>query len=348
MKVSGLSANALYAKCKAMNASRLTRSQFVEMASLSGLSELCTYLKSKTAYADVFSDSTFNTANISRARFEALIKKAVPTREEKILRYAALSGSKIDEYFSTRRDIRIILSGVRHIDNPLYVDPEIMYLPQSARKRLGVDAEEIGNAKSLGELLELLDKTPYKKYVIGASAGPHAYCEIQNMLNGYLFDTAFRVVNQNLSGKEKDEAKELFSQMSDIITVFGLYRIKSKYYDSAEAMSQVFVSSATGFDANELERLKSAHGVKELASAISKTHRARLFSDFVGEGNEKERLLYRICSKKLATSQNPVVCAVCYDELLRMECMDISTVAEGIGYKLPPEETMSFLIREGK
>lgn len=343
LNVSSLSSPALYAKCKAMNASRLTKSQFGEMMSLNGLNELCVYLKTRTSYSSVF-ENTYS-QSFNRARFEALIKKMVPIKEQSILRYGALSGSGIDFYFALRRDVRIILSGVRHIDDRLFVDPEIAYLPQSALNKVGVDANGLEKSKNLDELVSLLSGTPYRTVVENALKDG-GYVALQNALHAYVFDESDKRFAKCLGTKEYAEVKELLSELSDIITLSGLYRIKKFYSDNPEMNKQVFYSHVTSIDEKTLESMRGAQNLKEYVTLLSHTKQAKLFEGMAGRDNVEKRVLYRACEKRLAMSQNPVVCAICYDELLRIECMDISTVAESISYGLAPETAQNLLIKE--
>ena len=110
-------------------------------------------------------------------------------------------------------------------------------------------------------------------------------------------------------------------------------------------MERVFNDSADD-SINDVKAVIITSVTRKMSTLLSHTKQAKLFEGMAGRDNVEKRVLYRACEKRLAMSQNPVVCAICYDELLRIECMDISTVAESISYGLAPETAQNLLIKE--
>lgn len=345
MVASSLSAGALYAKCRAMYAKRLTEAQLAEMAAMTELSEICSYLKNRDAYSEAFAE-TSAARGMSIARFGALMKKALLLREERMLRYAALSDSGIEKYFALRNEVEIITERASVMGAAGFISSGYLYLPESAEKKLCFRVSEIENAKDARQLAKALSKTPYGKIISAASGKKQSFVHIQNALYKYLFERTADIVKENFGGAKRREILGFLSELSDITTLSELYRIKKYYPDNPLMTLHAFKSDLSSLGEKDFERLCAAPDTSKLEELFLKTKTGRLLYGIRDKDNLEKCAVYALCRKTLAFTDNPFVCAICFDELMRAECANVVTVAGGAASGLEPEKIMSLLVKE--
>jgi len=345
MNVSALSSNALYAKSKAMNAKRITERQYADMAALPDIGELASYLKNRTSYSAAFEG--IGGVSFNRARLEGVIKRMIFLREQTIMRYAELTGSGLGDYFTARRETDIIISCARRNGETFSVDPYLLYLPDSAKQSLRIDLSGIEDVKSDTQMLEALEGTPYHKLLTGVLSGDRRhFVNMQNILYKNLFEQTAKNLESHLSGEDAAKAVGILSELSDIITLSSLYRIKKYYPDDEKMIFHVFRANVTKLDKKCFDELCAAKDAAEVEKLINNGKYGKYFRDNYDSRNLSRRIMYTACKKHLSASFSAVVSAICCDELFRIEATNLSTVAEGISYKMSPDEIMSLLIKE--
>lgn len=345
MNISSLSSGALYAKSKAMNAGRITDRQYSEMCALSDISELYSYLKNRTAYSEAFSG--LGSIKMSRTRLEAVIRRMVYLREARLMKYTSITGSGLETYFIKRMEADFIISCARHTDSMFAVDPYMLYIPQRTRELLDIDISALENSRSPAELLLALSGTEYVKILsktLESSEG--SFVHIQNVLYRNLFERTAAELKKKLSENEAKQAVEELSVMSDILTLSSLYRTKKYYSENDKMLIHVFRTSLTNISDKVLSALLSCTDLKALEAMIGRTRYGKLFSANYESHNMAKRILFTYCKKNLTKSQNSVACAISYGELVRIEAANISTIAEGLAYKMAPDDIAGLLIKE--
>ena len=99
--------NALLAKAHALYAKRLTNENYSAMLACRSQAELFAYLKSNTSYGEYL--EKLPGVNLSRARFENVMKQAQLERIASLCRFEKLIGESLYKYFITKNEIETVI-----------------------------------------------------------------------------------------------------------------------------------------------------------------------------------------------------------------------------------------------
>lgn len=345
-KIASLSANALLSKSRAMYGKRLTAENYAEMMNCRTVSELASYLRTKTGYGEAFAD--LPAKRITRARLEAVVRRRMLQQWESLCRFQKGIGGSLYIYFILKNDIEFILSAVLYIDSQLLPE-RLLYIPQYFAEQSELDYLQIARAKTLPELFEGLRGTRYEKTVAPfTSVQQPNYSLLENALYGYLYEQILSAAKKDFKGRQLEEILDLFRLQSDMATIESLYRVKKYFKNSAAAQGCIFTGPLTAFDKKTMDLMLSASDESALSEIVKKTPYGKVFSMESGNAIEEQtgKMGHLREKKCLRYSDNPTAVMLSYVFILRDEVANIVHIAEGIRYGLPPAEIERMLITE--
>ncbi len=337
--------NALLAKAHALYAKRLTNENYSAMLACRSQAELFAYLKSNTSYGEYL--EKLPGVNLSRARFENVMKQAQLERIASLCRFEKLIGESLYKYFITKNEIETVIYCAQHLDTDVIAD--LFTVPEFFRKEQTVFGETLQEARSFSDLAEYLKDTPYHKVLnsIALSNTQLNLPVLENALYGYLYSTTAETVKKNFKGKQREEILNYFRFLSDMIMIEAFYRLNENYSAADNYKANMYVSTVSGFTDKEMQKLIGSKTGKEVFDVVRSSVYKKYFS-----GNDASRLekitreaVVKMCAKNLRFSQNPMVCMLCYSTAAENEIKNITHIIEGIKYNLSPDEISEILVK---
>ncbi|MDD6022153.1 MAG: V-type ATPase subunit [Oscillospiraceae bacterium] len=347
MKILDYKLNAIMAKARAMYGKRLTLQDYVGLSGCKSCSEIVSYLKGRTSYADAFENTV--TAGIDEGYVEFLIKKLSYMRFATLCRYEMSFGEELHNYFIVKEEINQILLCIKSIllKN---TDKYVMSVPAFYSKSLDVNAYDLMNIKTIPELIDSLEGTDYQSIIKKCYDSGSEYLEYECELFNYFYEFEYKLIKKS-GGKKGGELFELLSTKADTKFIDNIYRTKKYFSASSKSLIQSLAPiHLTGFTAKQINALLNAADEKEILSILKGTKYKNYAekiekTDYVEQAINEEN--YKMYKHLLRFSTNPNVTMFCFMFLESIEVSNIIHIIEGVKYKMSPDEIKSLLIGVG-
>ena len=337
-------ANAVFAKARAMYGKRLRKSQYTDMLSCRTIGELVSYLKTRTEYASAFENRT----DISSNQVEELLRIHLLKKLEILCRYEISAGENVYKYFIAKNDIAQILKFIRLL---ILGVPEkyLSALPAFFSRYTELDLYRIAKARSFSELLEALDGTPYKKLLepYAENFGDNGiYLIMESSLNAYLYQYLSILVDKGTDKKSASQVHEVINYKADMETIANIYRL-TRLQDADNNIIKNYINTDfTNFTDKELDMLINEQYARDILRLLPSTYYGKDFAkvEFSYLEGALQQMAYNKFVKGIRYYTSPTAVMFCYVFLAENEVQNIIRIVEGIHYHIPPEKINAFLI----
>ena len=332
----------IVAKTRAIWGKRLSAADYNSLVHRTDLSGVVSYLKTTERYGRLLAN--VNESQVHRGQVEQMLSKDVFEVYIKLCKFMAADKNSFCYYLVKEKEIKEILSAIMHISVKSF-DEAINQLPTYLIGYFSFDLMALAQAKTYGELLEVLAQTPYYKVlkpllgdgVIGAES--FEKCGIA--LYAYYYGWAFKAIARSYKGKEASQLKELFLRQADLDNILTAYRMKHYFNASEEAVFKAIKPFHYRLTNIRLaEALRAAEPDKELVKLLEKCY-------FKGKVQYDENSLEvavrkynynRHFKRQLSMCSNGTMALVSLMNLLEVERFNLQEIIEGIRYRLAPAE----------
>ena len=345
MKTS-LSSNAILAKSRAMYGRRLTAENYTDLMNCRSVGEVATYLKTRTAYADIFEG--IPTIGLHRGRLEDLLKKRLLLQYASLCKYEMSIGQDFYKYFIVKNDIVQILTCVRLLNSGRSGE-YLFSMPAFFNEHTDLDLYRLAEVTSFAALLEALDHTPYRAVLepfANARQSVRSTLDIEAALYRYFYTALNTLARDNFRGKRLEEILRLLQIQADMRTIVNLYRLKRVLGAGEGLLRQFLLPDITRFTEKEHEALIQAPTAAAVLTVLKTTVYGRRLGS-IDEGHVEidiGRYLYDECKKSFRFSVYPTVVMFAYIVLAEKETENITHITEGVRYEVPPEKIAPLLI----
>lgn len=343
-KIASLSAGALTAKAHAMYGEILDAGTYQEMLSCHSIAELASFLRDHTAYASVFGD--FARMRIQRARFEALLRKYTMSRIASLAASEKALGGSLYKILIMYYDAELLITCAEYL-NSEGMGESMQFVPAFFRENSELDEQALFRARSVDDMAAAIAGTPYQKLLDGFSGGaPFSVRTLELLVDEFVYTRAEQVIREGFSGEARKELLESLRMRADMKTVECLYRMKTYYPDADARRTGVLSNTVTAFTPNERNALLECRNAAELTEVLKHSVYGKLpqlFQDGIIEHKTNEALLHTY-AHKLRFSTVPQVVMTAFIGIQENEMTNLTHIAEGIRYGLPPEEIAAFLV----
>ncbi len=346
MKKPEFALNAVFAKVRCLYGNRLTDKNYSELLNMRSVNEIAEYLKTKTAYSEIFEG--LNTAGeLHRARLEELLSNKTYNDLERVIRFQKYAGSDLYEYFIIKFDTVQLMNAMSSIQSGS--SDYLFTFPVFYNERSKLDLYRLAQAKSYEALLKTAENTIYydtlrsavSKYRLTNNL-TDVQSEFRNFTDREFIKLAAGKKKNTLSNK--DELGSLYRTMKDIHLIKVLYRM-IRFYVSGETSKNIAEPTLTGFTRRQFEELTNARTFDSLGEAVSKTYLSGAVSGKNGEEvfRSADGYLYKVLKNAVSRSNDPDTVMFAYFHLCDFEVKNIIHIIEGVRYGLPPSEIKPML-----
>lgn len=347
MKILDYKLNAIMAKARAMYGKRLTLQDYSGLCGCRSTAEIVSYLKNRTSYADAFENTV--TAGIDEGYVEFLIKKLSYNRFATLCRYEMSFGEELHNYFIVKEEMSQILSCIKSIllKN---TDKYVMNVPAFYTKSFSLNAYDLINIKSIPELIDCLEDTPYQALIRKCYDSSAGYLEYECELLNYFYEFEYKLIKKS-GGKTGGELFELLSTKADTQFIDKIYRTRKYFSASSNSLIQSLAPiHLTCFTPKQIKALLNAADENEVLAVLKttkyKNYAAKIEkADYVEQAIDEEN--YKTYKHLLRFSTDPNVTMFCFMFLESIEVSNMIHIIEGVKYKISPDEIKSLLIGVG-
>ena len=337
------SANAVLARVRAMYGKRLMVSDYTNLLSCKDVNEIASYLKSKTAYGDIFAPN--GGTQITAESIEFCLNKELNERLHKICTFEKMIDDKFYRYFVLKSDIDAIISAARTLVSTSALASS--YVPTGFfRERSELDFDKLYNIRSAEDLIEATKHTRYystaKKFI--NAEGFFDFSSVEILLTR-LYATEAKKLAKHFSKSAKKDLFELIDLEIDYFNISNIYRLKRLDTSREDIFAKLIFEHGT-ITKTKLLALLDAQGDYAFMSIITGTKLGKGFelSDFLFPEAVIERNSYKIYKRYLRFSTSPDIAVLTYMRLARMEITNITHIVEGKRYNISNDEIKKFLV----
>lgn len=340
--------NSITAKVRAKFGARLTEHNYNDMMSLATVSEVASYLKTRTKYS--YALTGLKESAVHRGNLERLLYEYYLLEMSQLCRFERSVGDKMAEVVMRREEVRVILEFLRYLASG---HPEDYLLVGSdvSNSVVSFDVDELSRCRNLSQLAEAVKPSFYAKAIAGFAGQKDEKIEftmLEATLNKALFSFEQEFVKKNFTGTVQNELLDIIGMWADMHNACRCYRAK-KYYNTP---SELIISQLIDFGKyiSKSARLKMAQ--TESHGEVMELLRSTRYGEYIKDcdGMAIDAMADRIICKKLTgsirMSTSPAVVSMCYTGLMSAEIKNIVTVIEGVRYNEPPESIKKLIITE--
>lgn len=331
-------------KIRAMEAKLLKPPQFEEIANLKNVSEVVSYLKEHSAYADVLSE--VDDARLHRADIEKILIQSLYRDYTKIYRFCTLEQRKFLKLYLKRYEIDLINYCFRivinHYDEPFDLNYKKPFFDRYSQ----VSIEKLITSRTTGELVENLKDTEYYEPLKKLQENQDVTLfDYDLTLDLYYFSNTWKERKKVLKKKELEIYTHDCGAKIDLLNLQWIYRAK-RYYDMASAdIYTLLIPIHYKISMELVKQLVESASRDEFNNAMEKTTYSRNY-DFTQ--NLTIEKMYAECLYHLYTvdrRRDPYSIATIntYLFLKEEELKKLTTAIECIRYSLTPGETLAYV-----
>ncbi len=335
----------MLAKVSVLNRGLLQLSDYEELMNKTSVPEVASFLKNQTAYSVVFAGS--NESLMHREELEERLNDAFAVDFEKIYSLEDAGNKTFLSYVFIRSEVEVLKNILRRIENGRQdVD---LHIPEFYRRHYTIDAEKLAKAKTVREFLENLSGSRYEMQI-----RPHLTMEehqnifsVESALDMYYY-TQIRKLTDGLPNKaDRKVISAAVGAEIDALNLLWIYRLKTYFGTDKDLIYAYLIPNKFRLKKNDLIQLVQAQTAAEFVSLAANTPYSALFrggAEDIYLEHRYKTFVYNL-HKKLQM-ENPFTLAteVSYLHLKEQEIKNITSIAEGIRYGLPPERMKRYVV----
>lgn len=346
-----MSALALVPKAKHIGSLRLTTEDYQELMRRRSVIEVITTLQNHPYFSK--SLGGLAKSDLHRSQLEEALRRDVFFKYESLMRYS-FRKNHFGAYFIVQCEINELLQKLR-LMSMQSARRYIMQLPGFLLSKTSFDLLKLATVETLPELCKLIAGTPYLHALQPAlpkQNEPLDYLRCEQALQTYYYRYVLQKINEDLSGANARETKELFLCEAEIYNLDLLYRCKAFYASrfSPEQLEKLLIPVYYFLSAKEMRALARTPSLDTFLTTYNQSRAARRYGertaarDDAGAAQERRRL-YATAERLLHFSSSPqtVLCALLC--LANLERSNVVTIVEGVRYGLSADQIERYIKR---
>ncbi len=343
---------ALAAKAKAMYGQRLKKEDYEELLRKGSIAEIAAYLKTETGYSSTLQDIYEN--RIHRGQLEGLIRQNMFEKNEKLLKFSMLTKNKFYRMNIIKKEIEIILMALRSImPDKMEVDEihktMIRDFPLSLSDHLSFELSEISKVNSFMDILDALEKTPYKNIIMPYEVDKGEkidFASIDRDLYSYYYKYVFQVIEENFSGTKRKELTDIFRTTIELSNIIKIYRFKKFFKVTNDQIRKSMVTLKSRMSDAFINELIEEPTAERVLQRLEES-KYNLYVDdleYTYIEYHADKIKYNLAKRYMHFSIEAPIIFTVYSILMEIEITNIINIVEAIRYNTPMSEIEKMLI----
>ncbi|MCU6746147.1 V-type ATPase subunit [Faecalicatena acetigenes] len=339
-----LAYSGIVTKIRAMEAKLLTPAQFEEIANLSNVLEVVSYLKEHSAYTEVL--SALDDDKLHRGNIEKVLIQSLYHDYSKIYRFCGQTQRRFLKLYLKRYEIDLINYCLRIVINH-YRQPFDLYYKKAFFDHYSqISIEKLVTSRTTDELIENLKDTEYYAPLKKIQESQHiSLFDYELTLDLYYFSTLWKERKKVLKKSDLELFTKDCGSKIDLLNLQWIYRAKKYYQIQPADIYLMLIPIQYKIHVAQMKELVETASLEEFMQALEKTSYARHY-------NFKQNLtieqMYNECLHRLYLidrRRNPYSIAAIntYLFLKEEELNKLTTAMECIRYSLTPGETLAYI-----
>ncbi|MBN2299895.1 MAG: V-type ATPase subunit [Acholeplasmataceae bacterium] len=338
--------NTVIAKAKSIYGNFIKPDEYEKISKFKSLPELVGYLKKHENYKTILKDVKEN--SIHRGNFESLIKK---NSFDQIYRLTKQVFSKDLEFYEinlVHQENEVILTSLRTMISDDYYESKGK-IPFFFDVHTTIDMSLVLKATNLNELLKALEKTPYHEILKPYDTKDNQqiqYLEIENALEAYYYDEAFKKIEKHYKGQLRKDLKSIFQTRIELGNIIKIYRLKKFYKADPMIIRNVLIKKNSRISEKKLDELILLPDPDAILKYLSTSEFSRFTSDkdYVYVEYYAGKIEFNLAKKFMYYSKDVPKVFLSFITLSEFEIENLTNIIEGIRYQVDDHEIRQMLI----
>ena len=344
--MSDMASNAILEKARAMYGKCLTEHDYKQLMDCRNVSEVASYLKSRTNYKTVLAGMNEN--EVHRGQLEPILKQNLYYDIYALSRYARDKTLAFSDFIISEMEIEQIIRCLTLV-NIGRSEEYVFSLPMNMTGFAKIDLKAFSTVRSYEDMQMVLAGTKYSA-VLEKHRPPEGkradIAMIEAELNNHNYAAVMETISKGKNVSDRDELKNTFSAMLDFRNISRIIRLKKYYNYSAERIKPLLIPYGRLSQKN-IDELCAAADSREVFELSRSTYLGKLMSKlkYNDQSQMASVLLCMYCRHHLRLSPNPTIVMISYVYLKEIELTNIVNIIESTRYGLSAEEKSALLVR---
>ena len=338
--------SAITAKIKAMRKNLLTQDQYVEIAGLSSIPELISYLKSTPAYGQIL--SPLNEQDVHREQLERIISNSLYSDFAKLYKFANASQKKFMSLYFVRYEIAIVKECLCEIFDTDHESIDISYFYDFFKNRSKIDVLQLSSAQSVTELIEYLKGSDLYDVLYRVSQYTKAgLLDYETSLDLYYFQSFWKARKRVMSDDDLKVMTEVYGKKIDLLNMQWIVRSKKNFHLNPNEIYSLIIPIQYKLKPAEFNAMVEADSVETLSQLIAGSYYGRELGNLNAGTVEDTYLKLQYDVNIKACNLHPYSVAIINSYLYckERERNRLITAAECIRYKMDFDTTLSYITK---
>lgn len=345
--LTSFSSNAITAKARAIYGHRLTTNQYTELLRLRTVSDVAAYLKTSSSYSPYLKG--INEMQIHRGQLENLLNRSRFEKYFSLCHYDFTKDKGFYRYVISNAEVSVILKAIMLLNSGA-AQEIIVSLPSFMQEYACFDFMELSKIKSFNDLLNVLEKTPYKN-VLKRFNAPVGYIDVSDCeltLKTHYYKTIFALIDRYYKGKTRKELNEVVLIEIELLNLSLIYRLKRYFKKTSNEIKLQLLPFHYKLNRRSLDNLLEGQGKQKFIDDMKlRTYDSNMKNvEFNYIEDYTKRLKYILNRKLIRFSSNSAISFYALMSLVQIEIENIIIIIEGIRYQDAPSEIQKLLILE--
>jgi V/A-type H+-transporting ATPase subunit C len=341
--------NAVMAKVRALYGKRLTMEDYASLSQAKSISDVASYLKNNTAYANTLTE--VKEELVHRGQLETLVRRRNLNIYMSLLKYSY--GDKLFlTMYMMENEIRQLLLAIRFL-NANSMDRYIVALPAYLSRYMSFDLFALAKIRRYDDLIAAVEHAPYyaiiTRYRPTTSDKPVDITGCEKALMEFYYRTLLDMIRESYSGDTRRSLERVIYGQIAFHNISVAYRLKKFFEFPPQHIRNSMLNVPTEIPQKAYDSIIEATSDFELSQRIRDLRVIKRFlpdwDDNVSEISVNlSRAQRNMSSRAFRYSVRPMVVVVNYMLLLEIEVNNVINIIEGIRYKLPADEIRNLII----
>ncbi|MBQ9491968.1 MAG: V-type ATPase subunit [Firmicutes bacterium] len=335
---------ALKTKLKIMKSNLFKRQDYILLSQAKNIEEITDRLKKNVSYNKFVSE--LDEKNLHRSDIERKLFLSLRSDFKKIYKFVFSFGVKkyLDVFFLKYEAyiLKLVLCMIYDKRELKYNLSELDYIIGS---KLKIDVNKLRNSENVEQFIFSLRGTEFFEFMNKCYKETKSLFELEMKLDLYYYLRLDKAIGKYLNGNDKSILKKINGIEVDLANISMIYRIKKYYKVANEKIWGYLIPSGYRLKKDDIMKFLVAKDLSDMENMICNSYYGRWFKK--ESFNNIEKVIYDCLSEiyyRIYLNFNDSIFGVIYYFYLKkLEINNITSLIEGVRYKLVPDKIMDYI-----
>lgn len=333
----------LITKTRAMHGELLTEEELCRLMEYGTVDEMIAFLRESKSYAPIFRS---HEELHHRAQAEAILDDSLYSDYMKLYRFAGSGQRKGLEILFFRYEVNVLINCLKQMEHGGR-EYTLGYLNRFFDRHACYDTAALTRASNMAELMGALAGTAYEKLLARMQENPQlTNADYAMQLDIYYYSIAWKMKDKLTDHRMKQIFTRVLGTEIDWQNIMWMYRFKRFYHRKPADIYADMIPVFYRLKKKEIQKMLETERLEEFVEVLGRT---AYFTDKEPVVSLEDEISFRLVMEKTyrqicrayPMSLAPVL-KYLYDK--ENEIDDLTTILEGVRYRIPPREIQELVI----